>query len=119
MQRVKTQRKEREHTTVWTKTRIIITYNLICKCYICASEVSRTLKIMPEGCIGIPRLRLQHADYGASTPLILSANVPHVIQNIFHKLPKPLMLATPYLSGLTRPKKLYMAANFAFLVVTI
>ena len=59
------------------------------------------------------------ADYGASTPPILSANVPYVIQNIFHKLPKPLMLATPYLSGLTRPKKLYMAANFAFLVVTI
>ena len=49
MQRVKTQRKEKEHTTVWTKTRIIIAYNLICKCYICASEVSGTLKIMPEG----------------------------------------------------------------------
>ena len=49
MQRVKTQRKEKEHTTVWTKTCIIIAYNLICKCYICASEVSGTLKIMPEG----------------------------------------------------------------------
>ena len=49
MQRVKTQRKEKEHTTVRTKTCIIIAYNLICKCYICASEVSGTLKIMPEG----------------------------------------------------------------------
>ena len=41
----------------------------------------------------------------------------------FHKLPKPLMLVTPYLSGLTRSKRLYRAANlmtnFAFLVVTI
>ena len=119
MQTVNTTRKGKEPTSVWTKTRILIAYNLICKCYICSSEVSRTLKIMPEGWIGISRLRIQHADYGASTPLILSANVPYVIQNIFHKLPKPLMLATPYLSGLTRPKKLYMAANFAFLVVTI
>ena len=83
MQLVKTQRKEKEHTTAWTKTRIIIAYNLICKCYICASEVSGTLKIMPEGWIGISRLRLQHVDYGASTPPILSVNVPYVIQNIF------------------------------------
>ena len=83
MQRVKTQRKEKEHTTVWTKTRIIIAYNLICKCYICASEVSGTLEIMREGWIGISRLRLQHANYGASTPLILCVNVPYVIQNIF------------------------------------
>ena len=33
--------------------------------------------------IGISRLRLQYADYEASTPLILSAKVPYVIQNIF------------------------------------
>ena len=49
MQTVKTTRKEKELTNVWTKTRIIIAYNLICKCYICSSEVSGTLKIMPEG----------------------------------------------------------------------
>ena len=49
MQTVKTTRKEKELTSVWTKTRIIIAYNLICKCYICSSEVSGTLKIMPEG----------------------------------------------------------------------
>ena len=80
MQRVKTQRKEKEHTTVWTKTRILITYNLICKCYICASEVGGTLKIMPEGWIST---QTPDADYVASTPPILSANVPYVIQNIF------------------------------------
>ena len=51
MQIVKTQRKEKEHTTVWTNAGIIITYNSICKCYICASEVGGTLKIMPEGWI--------------------------------------------------------------------
>ena len=83
MQTVKTTRKEKELTSAWTKTRILIAYYLICKCYICSSEVSGTLKIIPEGWIGISRLRLQHADYGASTPPILSANVPYVIQNIF------------------------------------
>ena len=49
MQTVKTTRKEKELTSAWTKTRILIAYNLICKCYICSSEVSGTLKIMPEG----------------------------------------------------------------------
>ena len=49
MQTVKTPRKEKELTSAWTKTRILIAYYLICKCYICSSEVSGTLKIMPEG----------------------------------------------------------------------
>ena len=49
MQTVNTTRKGKELTSVWTKTRILIAYNLICKCYICSSEVSGTLKIMPEG----------------------------------------------------------------------
>lgn len=49
MQTVNTTRKGKEPTSVWTKTRILIAYYLICKCYICSSEVSGTLKIMPEG----------------------------------------------------------------------
>ena len=49
MQTVKTTRKEKELTSAWTKTRILIAYYLICKCSICSSEVSGTLKIMPEG----------------------------------------------------------------------
>ena len=64
MQTVKTTRKEKELTSAWTKTRIIIAYNLICKCYICSSEVSGTSKIMPQGWIGISRLRLQMQTMG-------------------------------------------------------
>ena len=116
MQIVKTQRKEKEHTTVWAKTRIIIRIIQFVNVIFVLLKLVELWKLCPRV---ESRLRLQHADYGASTPPILSANVPYVIQNIFHKLPKPLMLATPYLSGLTRPKKLYMAANFAFLVGTI